>query len=115
MIMLTSCSLEYGLNWILVRPRREAMRFSRRSSKSIVLAMPITTKLLLGRVGQSKRLYLSKMLQKRNGRIKCRAQHGLLARDEMVQLVHQQHNSLAAALAAAAAEARVQKFRWWCA
>lgn len=106
------------------------MRFSRRSSKSIVLAMPITTKLLLGRVGQSKRLYLSKMLQKHSWGRRCaarsacaqdvtktqwanqvRAQHGLLARHEMVQLVHQQHNSLAAALAAAAAEAGVQKFR----
>jgi hypothetical protein len=33
------------------------MRFNRRSSRSIVLAMPITTRLLWGLVGQSKRLY----------------------------------------------------------
>jgi hypothetical protein len=41
--ILTNCSFEYGLNCIFVSPSREAMRFSSRSSKSMVLAMPITT------------------------------------------------------------------------
>ncbi len=47
------------------------------------------------------------MLQKRNGQW-CGAQHGLLASDEMVELIDQQDNSLATPLAAAA-EASIQQ------